>query len=116
MKINETISDNAILIEIGERIAQYRLSRNLTQKALSKEAGVSERTVQRAEHGETIQTTSFIRILRVLSLVKNFEALIPKATQSPIDQLKRKGKKRKRASKASNSTRENSQWSWEDER
>lgn len=115
MNIDKTNSDDTILEELGKRIGQYRLNRNLTQNALATEAGVSERTVQRAEHGRTVQTTNLIRILRALNLVENLEALIPQQPISPIQQFKRKGKRRKRASSASAKDQEKPEWSWGDE-
>ncbi|MEZ5346962.1 MAG: helix-turn-helix transcriptional regulator [Pyrinomonadaceae bacterium] len=112
MKIDDSHSDEAILKEIGERIARYRLNENQTQSSLATEAGVSERTLQRAENGQTIQATSLIRILRALGLTKNLEALIPQPAVSPVQQLKRQGKKRKRASSVSNQSKEEIPWSW----
>ena len=52
MKIETAFSDQAILQELGARIANTRLERNLTQADLAKEAGVSKRTVERLESGE----------------------------------------------------------------
>ncbi len=115
MKIDRTVSDNAVLKEIGKRITQYRLSQNLSQNSLSKEAGVSRPTVQRAEYGQSIQLTNLIRILRVLNLVENLEVLIPEAPVSPIERLEREGKKRKRASSILRKKQDKPNWSWEDD-
>ncbi len=115
MDIKKSLSDNTILREIGERIAKHRLNRNLTQGDLSKKAGVSKRTIQRVEHGNSVQMTNMIRILRVLELVENVEILVPRPLVSPIQKLKRKGKRRKRASSVKSQAKEKSQWSWGDE-
>ncbi len=115
MKFHDDISDDATLEELGNRMAQYRLNRNLTQGALAKEAGVSKRTLHRVEHGESTHVINTIRILRALHLLGNLEALIPEPAISPIQQVKMQGKERKRASSRSEKPEKNAPWSWGDE-
>ena len=98
MKLTNDNSDSAVLKEIGNRIAQYRLNQDKTQAALAQEAGVSNRTMTRVENGSSIQASSLIRILRALKLVENLDGLIPEPVASPVQQLKMQGKQRKRAS------------------
>ncbi len=115
MKFMDSTSDNATLKELGHRIAQYRLNRNLTQEALAMEAGVSKRTLHRVEHGDSTNITNMIRILRALNLLENLEGLIPEPAISPIQQVKMRGKKRKRASSPTGKPEQKSPWSWGDE-
>ena len=116
MKFHDAVSDDALLKELGGRIARYRLNMNLTQEALAKEAGLSERTIIRVEHGDSTQAANLFRILRALRLVENMEALIPEPVASPIQQLKRQGKQRRRASPRSATPKSKKPWSWGDER
>ena len=51
MKIAKQATDKAVLAELGERLTQIRLERNLTQVQLAVEAGVAKSTVQRLEAG-----------------------------------------------------------------
>src|SRR3989304_2190643 len=51
MKLSKQLTDEAILREVGSRLAGARLARNLTQAALAEEAGVSKRTVERLAAG-----------------------------------------------------------------
>lgn len=115
MKFLENLSDDATLIELGGRIARYRLNRNQTQEALAKEAGVSPRTLHRVEHGHSTQDSNLIRILRALGLLGNLEALIPEPAISPIQQVKMHGKRRRRASSKSDKPEQKAPWSWGDE-
>ena len=69
MKIEKQLNDAAILKEIGERIAQRRLDLQLSQADLAEEAGLSKRTVERMEAGESTQLSSMIRVLRALNLI-----------------------------------------------
>ncbi len=109
------LSDAAVLKELGNRLAQSRLNRNMTQSALAKEAGVSTPTIYRVEHGHSTQATNLIRILRALNLLENLEALIPEPVISPIQQVKMHGKERKRASSPCKTSKPNEPWSWEDD-
>jgi transcriptional regulator with XRE-family HTH domain len=99
MKITSRLSDEAILGEIGSRLAAVRLIRNLTQAALAQEGGVSRRTVERLESGEVAARLSgLVRICRALDLTGRLDALVPSPVASPVDQLKLAGRRRKRAS------------------
>lgn len=111
MIFTSTLSDQAILQELGSRLAQYRLNLNLTQDALAREAGISLRTLVRIETGEPSQTANVLRVLRVLGLLDNLEACVPTPPVSPIEQLKLKGKIRQRASSAG-PARAAEPWAW----
>ena len=98
MKIISQLTNEAILLELGERLARARLERNLTQAELAQQAGVAKRTVERLESGAVaMQLTGFLRVCRVLGLLERFESLIPEAVPSPMAQLKMQGRKRQRA-------------------
>ena len=115
MKISNDASDGAVLKEIGKRVTQYRLNQDKTQAALAQEAGVSHRTMIRAEHGHSVQASSLIRILRALQLIENLDALIPEPAVSPVQQLKMQGKQRQRASSKPGKPGKEDTWSWADE-
>ncbi len=81
MDISKQYTDLAILSEIGERVGRCRLKLNLTQAKLAESAGVSKRTVERMEKGESsVQLTSFVQILRALDLVGNLDGVVPKTS------------------------------------
>jgi transcriptional regulator with XRE-family HTH domain len=115
MKLTNDNSDNAVLKEIGNRIAQYRLNQDKTQATLAQEAGVSNRTITRVENGNSIQVSSLIRILRALKLAENLDGLVPEPVVSPVQQLKMQGKHRKRASSKLAKSDKEGPWSWGDE-
>ena len=115
MNITNNHSDDAVLLEIGERISQYRLNQNKTRANLAREAGVSNRTLARMEHGHSVQATSLIRVLRALGLLANINTLIQESVLSPIQQLKMQGKRRQRASSKRTQEVKEPTWSWGDE-
>jgi len=115
MKISKLLLDDAILAEIGQRIADHRLRLQLTQADLAEQAGVAKRTVERIEAGASAQMSSMIRIFRVLDLLPGLNQLIPDAGPSPMELLKRKGKPRKRASGSRRADKPDESWRWGDE-
>jgi transcriptional regulator with XRE-family HTH domain len=114
MKIEGLLTDEVILEELGGRLARRRLELQLTQEMLAEQAGVSKRTVERAEAGATVQVSTLIRILRVLELLDRLEALVSEAGPRPMDLVRLKGKERKRASGKRKSTNKQP-WHWGDE-
>lgn len=114
MKITNELTDAALLQEIGARLARTRLERNLTQAQLAAEAGISKRTLERIESGAVAaQLSAFLRVCRALGLLERLEALIPEPTLSPIEQLKLRGRVRRRASTPrSGAVEETKPWTW----
>jgi transcriptional regulator with XRE-family HTH domain len=122
MKIESTLTDQALLQLIGERLAQLRLAKNLTQQQLAEQASLGVRTVQRLELGEAAtQLSGFVRVCRVLGIVERLDALLPEQPASPMAQLaqlaqhKRAGHTRKRASGRKPAARApQKKWTWAD--
>lgn len=84
---------------------------------MAEQAGVGKRTVERVEAGGSAQTSTLIRILRVLDLLPGLDRVIPTAAVlSPMDLLKRKGKERQRASSRRPSDQPDKPWTWDDKR
>lgn len=111
MKIYGDENNIFILNELGKRIKDIRVSRSITQKKLSENAGVSYNTIIRFENGEGANLENLIKIMRVLDILQNFDLLIPEQELSPEEIFKGK-KKRKRASKIK---KEENNWKWGDE-
>lgn len=113
MKITQVLSDPAILKELGARLTRYRLNADRSQAVLAEEAGVSKRTVERVEAGESVQFANLVRVLRALSLAGRIDHLVPSAPSSPIERLKLEGKPRQRAS-GSRKASSDKNWTWAD--
>lgn len=117
MDITEMLSDEAVLGELGTRLARQRVDRGYTQAMLAEQAGISKRTLERLEAGASCQLNSLIRVLRVLELLSGFEQLLPPARPGPMALLRGKGKqpKRVRPVAADNTQEPAAQWRWGDE-
>ncbi|MFK4751972.1 MULTISPECIES: helix-turn-helix transcriptional regulator [Oceanospirillaceae] len=90
-------SATALAAELGERLKQARLNRDLTQADVAEQAGIARKTVLNAEKGKA-QLDIFIAILAVLELTDQLELFLPKQEISPIQLAKLQGKQRQRAS------------------
>lgn len=111
MKIDALLTDEALLEELGRRLTRLRLNQNITQADLAQKAGISKRTVERIEAGASSQLSNWIRIIRALGLVENFELLVPEPRPTPLEYLKLQGKERARASTVSEDEAPES-WQW----
>jgi transcriptional regulator with XRE-family HTH domain len=114
MKIEAQLTDDQLLKLIGERVAQLRLDRNLTQEQVAVQAGLGLRTVQRLELGAAAtQLSGFVRICRVLGLLEGLNTLLPEVAASPMAQLRLQGRKRRRASPPKDpAVGEPKPWTW----
>jgi transcriptional regulator with XRE-family HTH domain len=116
MKISPQLTDDAILAELAARLTHARLRQKLSQQDLASLAGVAKRTVERLEAGEPAVLTNLIRVLRALNLIEALDALLPVSTPSPIEQLERRSKPRRRAArKTPKSATPKAPWTWGDE-
>lgn len=117
MRIEASLSDNAVLEELGKRLARTRLERNLSQERLATEAGVSKATVERLEAGEPVKSTSLIRVLRPLGRLEALDQLLPEPLPSPIERIRLQGRRRQRAgsSRSGRGEEEKGPWRWGDE-
>jgi transcriptional regulator with XRE-family HTH domain len=116
MKLSKHFTDDAILRELGSRLAAARLARNLTQAALAEEAGVSKRTVERLESGEVATRLSgLVRVCRALGLVDRLDALVPPVAPGPVEQLRLAGRRRRRATGRRQRVVRRRTWTWGDE-
>lgn len=108
-------TDAAVLAQLGDRLARYRLRVDRTQAQLAKEAGVSLRTLARLEAGESTQLTNLVRVLRALDLLGELDDALPMPGPSPMEQVRDQGRDRQRASGKSGRRAPSLPWRWGDE-
>lgn len=98
----QELSDKQILSKLAERLKEYRIRKQYTQKELAKKSGVSLNSVQNIEQGEMVSLRVLIPVLRTLKLAGNIELLVPDVGLSPLQLLKNQGKKQQRVKKSNN--------------
>ena len=114
MKITGLLTDDAVLAELGARIAGRRVELQLTQAAVAEQAGIAKRTLERMEAGQTSQLATLVRVLRVLDAASGLDNLIPESGPRPMDLLKQKGKVRQRASGRRAAKPAGNPWRWDE--
>ena len=83
--------------EIGSRLARLRLSRNVTQVMLAKDAGIGLRTLRRLEAGEPSTLDTFLRVVLALDLGDAVLGAVPAGQVRPIERVSQTGSERRRA-------------------
>ncbi|MEO1202724.1 MAG: helix-turn-helix transcriptional regulator [Pseudomonadota bacterium] len=107
-----TVSSDVVIRALFERIEEIRLSRNISQADLAREAGVSRSTITRLARGDGISVDSFVRILQALDLADHLAALLPNPDVRPVERVRLAGTERKRASRK---RKADEPWTWGDE-
>jgi transcriptional regulator with XRE-family HTH domain len=108
-------TDAALLQDIGKKVRQFRLAKNMTQKDLAKFSGVSLSSVASLERGDSVSLMTFVRLVRAVDGLHLFQPFFEKPEISPIAYAKilDAQQKRKRASKStdtSTQTQTESEW------
>ena len=83
---------------LGARLAQIRLSRNLTQAQLAQDAGAALRTIKRLEAGDNVSLDTLFRVMGALRLATHLDAFLPDPNVRPMERVKLSGQERQRAS------------------
>ena len=119
MLIDELLTDDAVLTELGRRFERHRLQRNRTQAEMADEAGIGRATLQRIERGQSVQSTSLIKLLRALGLLAALDVALPESVDLPIAELEREQRRTRRRARGRRGRRSPEQagqaWRWGDE-
>ena len=83
-------SPQELQIELGRRIRQLRLSRNIDQRAAAEKAGVTRAALQNLEAGRGSSVQTLLRTLKALNYLEGIEILAPQPTVNPLALLKTK--------------------------
>lgn len=114
----QNASSEQIIEALGQRLNEIRLSLNITQAQLAKEAGVSRSTLTRLADGQPISMDSFVRVMQALKLSDQLAALLPDPSIRPVDRVRLDGNERQRASRSStnktNNDAHSQPWTWGD--
>lgn len=111
MTISNLQTDDAVLGELGRRLAHTRLERNVSQAELAAEAGISKTTLERIERGDPVQINNFVRVLRALGQLDELDNVVPEPLPRPTERLNSEGRRRKRA-RRHRDHHDPSLWSW----
>lgn len=94
----QNLSDAAIVRELGEKLKQIRLNKNLTQHALAKISGLNRATISQLENGRAATLLTLVQVLRALNKLEVFNIFSEETEISPLQMVKLKKQGRQRAS------------------
>ena len=77
--ITQAMANPEIIMELGRRFKEYRLTYKLTQKEAADRAGVSLVTLRQFENGKAynINMGNFLALLRVVDCLEQMDNLLP---------------------------------------
>ena len=85
MDMIDDMNDEALLQEVGRRIAFLRRSSQIKQEELAEKAGISRYALSRLENGAGgIRLESFLSVLRSLNVLNRLSVVLPEPTLTPI--------------------------------
>jgi len=77
-----------LLAELGRRIRQLRLSRNIDQRTVAEKAGITRTALQNLEAGRGSSVQTLLRTLKALNYLEGIEILAPEPTVNPLALLR----------------------------
>jgi transcriptional regulator with XRE-family HTH domain len=83
-------SPQELQIELGRRMRQLRLSRNIDQRTVAEKAGIARAALQNLEAGRGSSLQTLLRTLKALDYLEGIEMLAPQPTVNPLALLKTK--------------------------
>lgn len=83
-------SPKELQIELGRRIRQLRLYRNIDQRSVAEKAGITRAALQNLEAGRGSSLQTLLRTLKALDYLEGIEMLAPQPTVNPLALLKTK--------------------------
>jgi transcriptional regulator with XRE-family HTH domain len=83
-------SPQELQIELGRRMRQLRLSRNIDQRAAAEKAGITRAALQNLEAGRGSSVQTLLRVLKALNYLEGIEMLAPQPTVNPLALLNTK--------------------------
>jgi transcriptional regulator with XRE-family HTH domain len=92
----ETMTDKALILQIGLFAKHHRIVQNRTQADLAMSAGISRSTLSLLEKGETVSIATLLQVLRVLNQLHVMNSFVIPQTISPLLLAKMEKEKRQR--------------------
>lgn len=84
------LTDREVLRELGRRLRALREAQRLTGVETAERAGLSRRTVSRAEQGDNPTLLTVVRLLRLYGRLGALEDFLPEPEVSPMAILRRR--------------------------
>ena len=106
-------TNDAIMRQIGSKLKELRIEKNMKQAELADASGVSVFTISFVENGKTTSLLTIVQLLRALGHLDYFDSFFQEETISPIAYAKllKNNKKKIRVKSSSTEVNKNdSEW------
>jgi len=106
-------TNDAIMRQIGSKLKELRIERNMKQAELADASGVSVFTISSVENGKTTSLLTIVQLLRALEHLDYLDRFFQEEVLSPIAYaklLKNNKKKVRVKSTGTNNNQEASEW------
>lgn len=110
------LSNPQVEKELGARLKQHRLDRNLSQAEIAKRSGLARRTITAIENGEGSTLTTLITLLRALNALDTLEGFLPDPGFSPIAMTRLQDAPQIKYASKPRRTPAPTPWKWGDEK
>jgi transcriptional regulator with XRE-family HTH domain len=85
----ELLTNPQIENELGKRLKNRRVDRNLSQSTVAQKSGLSRRTITAIENGEGTSLRTLIALLRALDSLDTLNGFLPDPGISPVAMMLR---------------------------
>ncbi len=85
----QLFTDPQIEQELGKRLKNRRVDRNLSQSTVAQKSGLSRRTITAVENGEGTSLRTLIALLRALDSLDTLDGFLPDPGISPVAMMLR---------------------------
>lgn len=106
------MSDPEVVKEIGKKLKQMRLKKNVTQDELAKLSGLNRATISQLENGRAATLLTLVQVLRALNKLDLLNIFSEESEISPLQAAKLKRQTRQRASNIKDAEKNAGQSEW----
>ena len=110
----DSMSNQAIVTELGINLRKIRVSQKLTQENLARQAGLSRSAIYELENGKTATSLiTIVQVLRVLQQLTVFDSWKQEKPERKLSMFKTNAKVGLRAKpKLTQRKKEENEWEW----
>ena len=110
------LTDKAILVQVGLKLKEIRIEKNISQGELAKASGLSAFSISQMENGHNTSILSLVMVLRALNKLEILDEILKDKPISPIalSEYAKKHPKKNHASK-SKKVAETTDFNWDNE-
>lgn len=109
------LTDKAILVQVGLKLKEIRIEKNISQGELAKASGLSAFSISQMENGHNTSILSLVMVLRALNKLEILDEILKdKPIRIALSEYAKKHPKKKHAYKSKKAI-ETTDFNWDNE-